>query len=63
MGVGGSQIEGSVSSTSLMRAPDTAARGTITNMITAIMIANRIWVMYWMKAVRLPIGMAPLSTR
>ena len=52
-----------MSSTSLMRPPETAARGTITNMITAVMIANRIWMMYWRKAVRLPIGMSPLSTR
>ena len=63
MGVGGSEIVGSVSSTSPIRPADTAARGTMTNMITAIMIANRIWVMYWMNAVRLPIGISPLSTR
>ncbi len=27
------------------------------------MIANRIWMMYWRNAVRLPIGIWPLSTR
>ncbi len=46
-----------------MRSLETAARGTITNMKVAIMIANRIWMMYWRKAVRLPIGIWPLSTR
>ena len=35
----------------------------MTNMITAVMIANRIWMMYCRNAVRLPIGIAPLSTR
>ena len=57
--MGGSEIEGSVSSTSWMRPAETAARGTITNMITAIMIANRIWMMYCRNAVRLPIGISP----
>ena len=46
-----------------MRPADTAARGTMTNMITAVMIENRISEMYWRNAVRLPIGMPPLSTR
>ena len=32
-------------------------------MIIAVMIANRIWMMYCMKAVRLPMGISPLSTR
>ena len=27
------------------------------------MTAKRIWMMYWRKAVRLPIGISPLSTR
>ena len=46
-----------------MRPAETAARGTSTNMMTAVMIAKRIWRMYWRKAVRLPIGISPLSTR
>ncbi len=49
--------------TSWIRAPDTWPRGTMTNMITAVMIENRISEMYWRKAVRLPIGICPLSTR
>ena len=55
--------DGSVSSTSRIRPADTAARGTCTNMMTAVMIANRIWMMYWRNAVRLPIDISPLSTR
>ncbi len=52
-----------MSSTCAIRSLDTAARGTITNMKVAIMIANRIWMMYWRNAVRFPIGICPLSTR
>ena len=63
MGVGGSQIVGSVCRTSWIRAPETWPRGTITNRMTAVMIENRISEMYWRNAVRLPIGMSPLSTR
>ena len=46
-----------------MRSADTAARGTRTNMITAIITAIRIWATYWRNAMRLPIGISPLSTR
>ncbi len=46
-----------------MRSAETAARGTMTNMNTAIMTENRICMRYWRKAVRLPIGISPLSTR
>ena len=56
-------MAGSVSSTSRIRPAETAARGTMTNMITAVMTANRICMMYCRNAVRLPIGMAPQSTR
>ena len=63
IGVGGSQMEGSVSRTSLIRAPDTWPRGTMTNRMTAVMIENRISEMYWRNAVRLPIGISPLFTR
>ena len=62
-GSAGSWMDGSVSSTCRIRSLETAARGTITNMKVAIMIANRIWMMYWRNAVRLPIGIWPLSTR
>src|SRR5436309_1655725 len=48
--------------------PDVAAdraaeQGIRTNMETAVRTANRIWSRYWRKAVRLPIGIAPASTR
>ncbi len=56
-GCAGSRTEiGSVSSTSRIRPAETAARGTRTNMITAVMIANRICMRYCRNAVRLPIG-------
>jgi hypothetical protein len=45
-----------------MRPPDTTARGTSTNMSTAVIIAKRICMMYCMKASRLPMGISPLST-
>ena len=46
-----------------MRSADAAARGTITNIIVAIITDIRIWMMYARKAVRLPIGISPASTR
>ena len=54
-----------MSSTSWIRPAETAARGTNTNMITAIRTANRICMRYWRNAVRLPIDIGPvaLSTR
>ncbi len=61
--MGGSPIAGSVAMTSMIRPPETAARGTMTSIRVAPMIENRTRVMYWMNAVRLPIGIAPLSTR
>ena len=63
IGATGSWIDGSVARTSAIRSLETAARGTITNMKVAIMIANRIWMTYWRKAVRFPIDISPLSTR
>ncbi len=39
------------------------ARGTIVNMNTAIITAIRICMTYCRKAMRLPIGISPLSTR
>ena len=59
----GSWMLGSVSRTSWIRSAETAARGTMMNMRMAIMTANRICIRYGRKAVRLPIGMPPLSTR
>ena len=56
-------MEISVCSTSWMRTDETAARGTKMNMITAPRTENRMSARYWMKAVRLPMGIAPLSTR
>ena len=44
-GCSGSTIVGCVSSTSMMRWAETAARGIMTNMIVAISTANRIWMM------------------
>ena len=52
-----------VARTSLIRSADTTARGTMTNMNTAIITANRICMTYCRKAMRLPIGISPLSTR
>ena len=45
-----------------MRSADTAARGTMTNMIVAMSTENRIWKTYGRKAVRSPMGMEPLAT-
>ena len=63
IGSAGSWMDGSVARTSLIRPLETAARGTITNMNVAIRTAKRIWMRYWRNAVRLPIGISPLSTR
>jgi len=44
-GCGGSQTEGSASSTAWMRSAEAAARGTIANMAVAIITEIRIWAM------------------
>ena len=62
-GASGSWMTGWVSRTSRIRPSETAARGMNTNMNTAMITANRICMRYCRKAVRLPIGIAPLSTR
>jgi len=49
--------------TSWIRVAETMARGTIVNMKTAIITAIRICMTYCRKAMRLPIGISPLSTR
>ena len=51
-----------MSRTSWIRSADAAARGTMTNMITAIITENRICMTYWRNAIRLPICMLPPST-
>ncbi len=61
-GVWGSARLTSVSRTSWIRSAEAAARGTMTNMITAIITENRISITYCRNAIRLPICIAPLST-
>ena len=46
-----------------MRSPDATARGIMAASMVAISTENRICMTYWMKAMRLPACMAPLSTR
>ena len=46
-----------------MRPPETTARGIMTSISTAVMTAMRICMMYCRKAMRLPMGISPLSTR
>ena len=62
-GSAGSLMAGSTSSTSWMRPPDAAARGIMAASMVAIITENRICMTYGMKAMRLPMCMAPLSTR
>ena len=62
-GEAGSDTDGIVRTTSSIRCALASARGTRMTMKTAIITANRIWKMYMRNAVRLPIGIAPLSTR
>ena len=62
MGVSGSLISVSVSSTSAIRSPDTAARGMKMNIIESIRKANTICMAYWRKAIISPTCMDAAAT-
>ena len=59
----GSAISGTTSSTSLMRAADAAARGSITKTAVTMNTANRIWIAYCSDAIIAPTCIAPASMR
>ena len=59
----GSTISGATSSTSLMRAADADARGSITNMAVTMNTANRICIAYCSDAIIAPTCIVPASIR
>jgi len=62
LGCSGSFTEGSVSSTSAIRSPDTNERGRKTNIMVIIMKAMTTWKAYCKKAIMSPTWMKPWST-
>jgi hypothetical protein len=62
-GPAGSTISGDTSSTSLIRAADAAARGSITNMAVTMNTANMICIAYCMDAIIAPTCITPASIR